>query len=256
MRKLTQHFTFTCGHHIYKIHAFPGFNYMVLETRDYVELEAAFFLYDIRQNKIEKKALSFDGSWWVTLGMAVNEVLIFQEYESDRNPVLQRCFAVNSEGDEIWSYECNKVEYKINVAILHNQEQTNIIYLESGRPAGTGAGSKAEADRRVDFPQVYRAGTAYFNEVGHFLSKKVNVQPVQVIEYKEKHELIFISFYIEEDDGMVNDLLVFNSAGDKIFKEKLDKKLTGISDNTFFFHNDKLIFVKDKVHFFVFDIST
>ena len=111
-----------------------------------------------------------------------------------------------------------------------------------------GIRSEEDSDETPDGvvrPQQYLADNEYFATVKRFLERKFNLLPVTALEYLEHDSIIFVSFYIQEDE-LANYLLIMSSDGQVLLQEKLDEHLKGIGLDTFFVFSGCVFFVKNK----------
>jgi len=218
------------NHNIWKIHAFQESKFLAIEIRNTETQEASFDILDLYSNQIVSHIVTQE-DWWINIAHIIDEEVIFYTFEADNNPEPKEYMAYNAvSGNKLW----NKQEFNLSNFSQTKGETKNIEIIS---------------------PFQYPGNSEYFNTVKEFLKSQVEVNPVRDINYYENEQFIFISYY-EETNKLANYLLVLTLNGEVIFKENLGDFQKGITDQSFFLIDNKLIFVKDVNDFFIYELIT
>jgi hypothetical protein len=157
----------------------------------------------VRQEKFIWRDKSFDEPWWISLGAVSDDVVLFTVYLETNNPDKKGVFAYHIRDDRmLWwhndfslvsvsteplkEFRRNMDSKKLSLIILNGQETT---WLRE-------QGFSADAIR----PHQYLPDHAYFDTVKTFLEQKFNLSPVVALEYLEYDSIVFISFYVQENE--------------------------------------------------------
>lgn len=222
-------FSYQFKHNIWKIHAFEESPLLVLEIRDQDEMQVYFYVLD-DSGKIITKNITLEESWWVSVAQIIDREVIFYTFDADNNPEIKEF-----------------IIYDLNNGQVNTRDKNFILsdYLKS---------SGKSQNNYVDIPFHYPGGSDYFNTVSTFIKDKFNDISVRGIDYSEKGDLIFISYFKESGSYLLNRLVALDKEQELVLDEKLGEFEKGITDNTFFFFNNKLIFVKGVSEFFIYQL--
>jgi len=222
----SQHF----DHNIWKIHAFAETPYLILEIRDQEKLQVSFTVVDLFNNQLVAEGITLDESWWVSVAHAIENQVIFYTFDADENPKPKSFFLMKvGNPHEI-------VEQKeFDLPKFINQSTTQNIDIQ--------------------IPFHYSEGTEYFQTVAEFIDEHFLLEIKRGVDYFEKGDRIFISYFVNQENTMANFLLVIDKDKQVLLNEKLGEYNQGFADNTFFIIDNKLIFVKGVFDFFIYDLS-
>jgi Domain of unknown function (DUF4905) len=234
---------------VWKTVAVPEKNMLVLEVRNSDKKRAAFSALDSRTGQFHWRDILFDEPWWISLGAAAGDVVIFTLYLETNNPDKKAVFAYHLLDRKIlwWNNDYSLVSVsKFHVKGTSSKYGSRSVTLDllTGSEA-SGSGDIYETPDRVVRPHQYLADNEYFATVKTFLERKFNLIPVTALEYLEYDSIIFISLYVQEDD-LANYLMIMSSEGEVLLKEKLDEHLKGIGLDTFFVFSGCVFFAKNK----------
>jgi len=234
---------------VWKTVVAPENNVLVLEVRNNEKRQTTFSALDCRRGKFLWRDILFDEPWWISLGAAVGEVVIFTVYLETNNPDKKAVFAYHLHDQKIlwWNNDYSLVSVASQqVTGISSKYGSRVVTLDvlTGNEVSK-AEDIHETPDRVVRPQQYLADNEYFATVKTFLERKFNLLPVTALEYLEYDSVIFVSFYLQEAE-LVNFLLIMSSEGDVMAKEKLDEHLKGIGLDTFFVFSGCVFFVRNK----------
>lgn len=250
MRKVQELFSFQTEIPIWKIHVYPQSNYIVLEHRDATSFEVCFTVVDAFAFKLVHVEKSVLNAWWQDVKAIHHEFLCLVQFDSEHSPVLKGVAIYNLESmTQCWEASCERLEIDGERLVLDRKPP---VHIADGAPY-------IEAKREplnipFEIPLTYKEPSDYFSQVSMFLQKNGQAQAIGVMDYFENDFGFVVSYYHRAKAGMINDLLVFDLSGKLLMKKELGKDLTGYTDNTFFFFDNKLIFVEDRHHFLIYEL--
>lgn len=222
-------FSHQFSHNIWKIHAHRESSVLLLEIRNQDELKVSFTAIDI-SGKILADNIMFEESWWISVAQIIGRDVIFYTFDADGNPEVKDYIAYDLDKGEIsWQ----------------KQDFSLANYIKPG---------EINENNKINIPFHYPEDTAYFNTVQRFIKFKLNDEARKGADYLEHDDLILLSYFKEVDKSMVNRLIVINKDQKIVMDEKLGEFNKGITDNTFFLFNNKLIFVKGISEFFIYQL--
>jgi len=226
-----------------------GTNLLLIEIRNSQRKQVSFSALDSATGHFVWRDIVFDEPWWISLGAATGEIVLFTIYLETTNPDKKAIFAYHIFDRKIvwWNNDFSLVSVSARtVQGLSSKFGSRFVVLDlfTGKEA-PGDEDSGETPDGVVRPQQYLADNEYFASVKRFLERKFNLLPVTALEYLEHDSTIFVSFYIQEDES-VNYLLVVSTEGEVLLHEKLDEHLKGIGLDTFFVFSGSVFFVKNK----------
>lgn len=226
-----------------------GTNLLLLEVRNSERKQVSFSALDSDTGQFIWRDIVFDEPWWISLGAATGEIVLFTIYLETTNPDKKAIFAYHIFDRKIvwWNNDFSLVSVSAGgVQGLSSKFGSRFVILDLFTGKETpGSEDSVESPDGVVRPQQYLADNEYFASVKRFLERKFNLLPVTALEYMEHDSIIFVSFYTQEDE-LVNYLLIVSSDGQVLLHEKLDGNLKGIGLDTFFVFSGKVFFVKNK----------
>jgi len=238
---------------IWKMVALPAEKLLLLEIRDETNRQVSFSALDYPRKTFLWKDFQLDESWWTGLLAAYKSVFLVQNYTSQENPDVTALIAMDI-------HSCNILWEQQNFSFsnLSNGNVLGMLGREDPKLVGLDlfTGRMIEGDVELELganeisepirPFQYQEGTSYYDTVYNFLTSSCSIKPEGTVEYQEYDGLILISYYIREENGLANYLLVLNDTGDVLLQEKIDEQLKGLGVDTFFILSGCLFFVRNK----------
>jgi len=225
-RKPVLNFSHSFSNNIWKIHAFEGVSYLVLEIRNQDGLQVSFAVIDLKESKIFLDNIVLEESWWISVADLTDKQVVFYTFDADKNPEVK----------EYLGYDINDKE---------------VLWKSKNLPEST----SHDKNNSLEIPFYYQPGTDYFKTVEAFIQGYFKESVVKAVNYLERDNEVLISYFSEAKGKLVNKLLVMDKEGDVLLTENLGVFDNGISDNTFFIINNTLIFVKGVTDFFMYDLN-
>jgi len=188
---------------------------MAIEIRDEENKKVLFSIYDLEKEEWLWKNIEFEEAWWINL-LAIDEERLYLNYFTDEeNPQSKKIIVVDIETKEVVN-ELN--EFK-----------------------------EFEKNKLLKLPFHYVEGSVNFDKVAHFVEQHCADKTVKAIDYLQTHSAIAISYYIYNEEELVNFLLILNLEGEEVEREKLGEGLSKVGMQTFFQVNNCLIAIKNKI---------
>lgn len=195
--------------------------------------------------------VTLEETWWIRLAAATPDTVLFTLYADTNNPDRKALFAhalgdlqlrwwrndfaLSSVGSDSVLGLATKWGAREEQVDLYTGQVVNRDFVPLDLEAG------------IIRPHHYVEGTAYFETVQRFLQQRIKLTVSTALEYLEHNGMIFISYYQQQAEGLVNHLLILDESGTVLLQEKLDEPRKGIGLDTFFILQGSVIFVKNSV---------
>ncbi len=227
----------------------PGSGVLLLEVRDSERKRVTFSALECKGGKFIWRDKTFDEPWWISLGAVSDDIVLFTVYLETNNPDKKGVFAYHILDDKMlwWHNDFSLVSVSNKTAEGISSKygfKKVILDIFSGKEISE-AGPAQELNDNVIRPHQYLPDHHYFNTVKIFLEQKFNLSPLIALEYLEHDSIVFISFYVQENE-LANYLYLISAEGNLLMNEKLDEQLKGIGLGTFFILSGCVFFVKNK----------
>jgi hypothetical protein len=235
---------------IWNILAHPVQSILFLELRDEQKKSVSFSALNLDTKSMLYENVVFDEPWWISHGEVVHDLLLLKIYADTNNPDKKSIVAYDFSKKEIRWWKNNYAISGVNEQFVLGYDTTSLLNfkalkLENGEVEANPLNREPIHNFSLLKPFQYHQGTANFETVQTFLRQFHNLDPVALIEYLEYNEVIIVSCYARESD-LANYLLVIQSDGKTLVREKIGERLQGIGLDTFFILSGFLIFAKNK----------
>ncbi|MBL6445524.1 DUF4905 domain-containing protein [Fulvivirga sp. 29W222] len=267
MGKLNLNFSYSFNGKIWNIISHHEKELLLLEVREDEKFQVHYNLLNTRTGQFVLEGLTFEESWWIGAASLTGNIILFYTFPDQDNPDVKDVFAYDFQLKKVlWKKEHQNI---IDVAggkawLMDEDGETATCYnlltgdsLKMNESSIISANGKGEVENKfLKKPFNYREGSDYFNTVSQFLAASVSLHIVKSVDYYEDDQVLIMSFYYpNKNNKLANDLLAVDHNGNHLLMEKLGDNLNGISDDTFFIYDNKLIFVKDNVNFFIYQLN-
>ena len=249
--RLDLNFSVSFKGNIWNIVALPAKKLLLFEERDEYKRQVRFSAWQYEQKQFLWNDMTFDESWWVGLLAANGPAMLVQEYDDSGKPGHKKLWAIDIETQKImWSREYFSVTALQERVItgFSGSDDPEVVFLDllTGKQIEAPQNKAVASEELPLRPLQYLEGTPYFGTVYDFLMKQSGVKATGAFEYLEYNKMIFISYNIQEANGLANYLLVVDEEGNTRLLEKLDEALKGLGVDTFFILSGCLFFVRNK----------
>lgn len=227
----------------------PRDGLLILEVRDKERKRVSFSAIESSTGNFIWRDKSFEESWWINLGAVSDNVVVFTVYLETNNPDKKGVFAYHIFEDRMlwWHNDFSLVSVANGIVEGISAKygfRNTTLDIMTGQEV-SGKKGEPQAHTSVIRPHQYLAEHSYFNTVRIFLEQKFNLSPLIALEYLEHDSVVFISFYVQENE-LANYLIIISADGNLLVKEKLDEQLKGIGLDTFFILSGCVFFVKNR----------
>jgi hypothetical protein len=226
---------------------------LLLEVRRPVDKTVSFAAYDYGENRFLWRDVTFEEPWWINLSGVVGEMVLFTVYTETNNPDQKSLVAYGLRQQSIawWrnDFSLTAVSGK-TVTGFSYKTGLKELSLDGDTGAVVFAEKEAEVPRNLTVirPFQYRAGEEGFETIRAYMAGQFTGEPVVAMDYLEYGRFIVISYYVR-DPELANYLIVLDTEGNELMREKAGQNLSGIGVDTFFVLEGSLIFVKNKSEF-------
>jgi hypothetical protein len=236
---------------IWKTLADPDTKRLYIEVRNGELKQVSFSALDLETQQWLWCNVKLEESWWINLAAVSGDIILFTVYTDTNNPDRKSILAFDSQLQKIIWWKPN---YSINTVLGScvtgvdtkiGSKEIMLNIFDGSELSENSVVLQKEQNLFIIRPFQYHEGSAHFETLRSFITRKCAISPVISIEYCEYHSLILISAFTRSED-LANYLIVFNSEGDLLLQETLGEHLKGIALDTFFIFSGYLIFVKNK----------
>lgn len=262
MGKLNLNFSYTFNGKIWNIISHAEKELLLLEVREDEKFLATYSLLDTVTGQFLIKNMDFEEKWWIGVSHLVDNVILFHTYPDQDNPDNRDLFAYHFlEQRILWKKEGKSIAEVVNdtvVLMKYDGAQPEYFDVCTGKLLEDEFKIKKRnvKNKLLEKPFHYREGNEYFNTVSRFLAANANINIVKGVDYYENdHFMVMSYYYTNKNNNLANDLLVVDHNGEFLMNDQLGNDLKGISDDTFFIYNNKLIFVKGNTDFLVYQLA-
>ena len=242
---------------IWKIITDHSSSLLVIQVRDGEAYQTSFTAIDTMKSSILWQDYTLDENWWLGMSSLHQGVLLLHTYPDAQKPQPRGIVALDVASKEIiWqNQDLNFYELADDKIVATSSTTSDQFYLTVDIKSGNILERFQEFDKEFTrknennsmiFPFHYQNEMAYFQTVAVFLKKKINLQIVQAVDYLEYDNFIIISYFYDDADGLMNNLLVLDQNGEVLLHQNIEKQLIGIGLDTFFVFKNELFFVKHK----------
>lgn len=244
----------TLKHHfegiVWKIVTNEKQDFLAIEVRNTEERSTYFFVLNIEKSVFVAQNLSISEPWWVGIESVSEYFLYLHLYDTqmyaqhkdiicvslsnkEKNFTLKNHSFLGLENDYLFT-NYNKKNLKLNA-------QTGQLIEEN----------PSKTTKHNDFSnQILKIQEedSYFIKLQQFILNISNLKAVKLIEYLDYESYMIVSFYHENEDNLMQNILcVLNSENATILlKIVLDDNLSGVGTNSFCVLKNKLVFCENK----------
>ena len=231
-------------------------NQWAIELREITQKKVSFAIIDLDQQEL-KWIVSPEGTdWWTSMTGFANNHIFLHHYRYPELPEPTDLSALDRKtGDLVWT-----LPNYVLVRALDEQ------YIEVARKHGDGFKYvKCDADDgkimpgpyafqnedRIIFKQPvrYKEGNIYFERLSTFLQTNFNVNNPICIDYLDCRPYMVFSYYIYDQDKVVQYLMVVTDKGACVIKEMISQERNGIGQSTILLKDSTLVYLKNSTEF-------
>jgi hypothetical protein len=235
----------------------PDSDQWVIELRDVSEKKVSFAVIDLGREQLMWQGEPEGADWWTSLTAFSYGRIFLHNYRYPEVPEPTDLLAVSAnDGQLLWalpnhilvkSLGANQLEVARKSA---GQFQYMQCEAESGEviPA-QGIPGTALQEIILTEPVRYKEGNAYYPRLATFITDTTGGHIPLSIDYLEKRPYIIFSYYIYEQDKIVQYLLILTDRKELVLHEKLTEKRDGMGSSTMMLKSSTLVFLKNNNEF-------
>lgn len=245
--------TFTFPQSIWRIipHPLPTENRWAIELRDAETRTASWAILDLDEGVVCWQTTPEATDWWTTLTAFAGDNLLLHNYRYPDIPEPTDLLAVAvANGQLRWATPgvvfVRDVPEEKSLLVAHKRgEGVEYKFLdpESGLILGRADSSLTQPDGLPTgtSPVRYLPGEPYFELVTTFMEKIVGKHPWEAVDYVESNPYIAFSYYLYEQEKMVQRLLIIDSHKAIVYHETLSRDRQGIGRDTIYLKSGILL---------------
>ncbi|MBL3656213.1 DUF4905 domain-containing protein [Fulvivirga sediminis] len=230
---------------------------LLIEVRYPDQFLVEYSLLDINRGDFIFEGLSFEENWWISAAHIYNDNALFYTYGGKDNPDYKDFFSYSVSAEKvIWTKEDVRLLKAVDEVLLFEmkgKEEQLALSLVSGNEVSQIVEDEYR-NKSIIQPFYYQQNSEHFETVHKFIRKKWQIEAEKGVHYFENENFVIISYYYAENKGLTNNLVVMDRRGNPLMQEVIGKDLPGIADDTFFIHDDNLIFVKESSELFIYQL--
>lgn len=248
-RSIEHNFSHVFDGTVWNLLASEKHDVLIAEVRNHEKKQVTFSACHCQTGQFLWRDVTFDEPWWINLAGVTGDVVLFTLYLETQNPDRKGVLAYHLTEQKIlwWNNDLSLTEvsgaYVRGIASKYGHREV-VLDAATGQAVDPAQAVQTPVSSAIRRPYQYLEENPHFATVKTFLEEKFNLSPVVALEYLEHGSLIFISFYLREEE-LANYLLVLSAEGNVLLKEKLDEQRKGIGLDTFFILSGCVFFVKN-----------
>lgn len=239
----------------------PGQEWLAVELREAEATTTAFSVIKLPVLQAIMEPLSYEDGWWLSLKDVGEGCLVIQEFTDAENPqsvqtffqyIRQEHTSALLEGyihlgfweGKSFGYfpdqEGEKTRYALvdcwsgSASELTSEEADKII------------SRLQKLEKALNFPNLYPEGSDAFLSVQRFMQHYFKQEIVRQVEYLEVGDKILISYFTQDGEGLMNELLVLDDEGKMLTSFRLANERPGTTVDTFWVYKNLLILLTDQ----------
>lgn len=238
---------------------------LLLELRNDSTRQASFAAIDLRKQKLNWHQEKLSEKWWIGMLRTEGKYVILHGYQNLKTPAHQKIFTFDiSNGNLLWKNEAYRAIECYPEGILaqdpaSESEELFLLDYKSGKQIK----KIKEADFDVQItkldiikPGKYSDENVYFSKLADFVKITTTLEALKAIEYVETAKGgTVLSFYIQEEEKLVNYILVCDEEGNVVLLDKMNEGLQTAAPETFFLYKQYLIYIKNRKELVIFELD-
>jgi hypothetical protein len=258
-KKLQKLFSHTFSQNIWRIipDSDQHSNQWVIELRDISEKTVSFAVIDLELREILWESKPEGTDWWTSLTAFSHGRIFLHNYRYPEIPEPTDLLAISAEtGAHLWALPNYLMVKSIdeNTLEVATKSVNEFRYMACDAESGSLMSLKTDDTRQTEEiilaePVRYKEGNVYFDKLSSFISASTAGHIPLGIDYLEKRPYIIFSYYIYDQDKIVQYLLILTDRKELVLHEKLTEKRDGMGSSTMMLKASTLVFLKNNNEF-------
>lgn len=258
-KNLQKLFSYTFSQNIWRIlpHPDPERSEWIIELRESPEKKIAFAMIDLSVPELRWQVTPEGADWWTSLTAFSGEHVFLHNYRYPDMPQPTDLLAISSlDGNLLWALP-NYVLVRtlesplIEVATFKGEKFQKAFYnidIQALSPVSEQI-ELSEAEIILKQPVRYKEKNIYFERLASFLSDTIGITKPICIDYLDERPYMIFSYYIYEQEKVVQYLLVMTDKKEIVFQEQLSEGRDGVGQSTMMLKNSVLVYLKNNNEF-------
>ena len=252
-------FSHTFLQNIWRIvpHPDPDINEWAVELRESSEKKVSFAIIDLSVPALRWQVTPEGADWWTSLTAFSNHHIFLHNYRYPDLPQPTDLLAVSAtEGNLAWVLPNYVLVRTLGGEELEVATQKGDKFHYANCNARTGALSVASEESKQPVSEIilkqpvrYKEKNIYFEKLAAFLSEILGISTPVCIDYLDERPYMMFSYYIYEQEKIVQYLLIVTDKREIIFHEQLSEGRDGVGESTMLMKNGILVYLKNNNEF-------
>ena len=238
-------------------HSDPESQEWALELRESSEKKVSFAIIDLAVPKIRWQVTPEGADWWTSLTAFSNRHLFLHNYRYPDLPQPTDLLAVSADdGNLLWALPNYVLVRTLEGPEIEVATQRGEKFQYAICDTDTAQLSQLSEDMKQVSPQIilkqpvrYKEKNIYFERLASFLSDTVGISKPICIDYLDERPYMMFSYYIYEQEKIVQYLLIVTDKKEIVFHQQLSEGRDGIGQSTMLLKNGVLVYLKNNNEF-------
>lgn len=235
----------------------PDSDLWVIELRDVPEKKISFAVIDLQTQILKWHETPEGTDWWTSVTAFSYGHVFLHNYRYPDIPEPTDLLMVSAESGQLkWVLPNHLLVKTLNEQEVEVASKAGDKFIYSRCIAETGGLFTSGENAEQALPQIilsepvrYRKGNIYFDKLSAFIQENTNQHIPICIDYLEKRPFMMFSYYIYEQEKVVEYLLVVSDNLQYIRHERLSEAHDGIGQSTMLLRGSKLVYLKNNNEF-------
>ncbi|MEO6285029.1 MAG: DUF4905 domain-containing protein [Dyadobacter sp.] len=256
MQKLFSH---TFSQNIWRVipDSDPDSDQWIIELRDVSEKKVSFAVIDLRREQLVWQGEPEGTDWWTSLTAFTHGRIFLHNYRYPEIPEPTDLLAIAaSNGRLLWALPDHILVQPLGKSHLEVARKSagQFQYMQCDAQSGELMPIQGMTDTHSEEiiltePVRYKEGNVYYPRLATFITETTGGHIPLSIDYLEKRPYIIFSYYIYQQDKIVQYLLILTDRKELVLHEKLTEKRDGMGSSTMMLKSSTLVFLKNNNEF-------
>jgi hypothetical protein len=258
-KNLQKVFSHTFSQNIWRILPHPDLdiNEWAIELRESSEKKVSFAIIDLSVPELRWQVTPEGADWWTSLTAFSHQHIFLHNYRYPDLPQPTDLLSVSAvDGGLLWALP-NYVLVRtlegddVEVATQKGEkfQYANCNVYTAGLSAASEDVKQLSPEIILKQPVRYKERNIYFEKLSSFLSETLGISKPICIDYLDERPYMMFSYYIYEQEKIVQYLLIVTDKKEIVFHEQLSEGRDGVGESTMLLKNGILVYLKNNNEF-------
>jgi hypothetical protein len=237
-------------------HPDPDVNEWALELREVTEKKVSFALIDLNSKSLAWLTPPDAVDWWTSMTGFAHQQVFLHHYRYPDLPQPTDLSAISSlNGKWLWTLP----NYVLVRALGYGQVEVSSTSAEGPQYecCDTASGQIIHGQSAIQNPGEiilkqpvrYSKGNVYFEKMAAYLLTYFNINQPVCIDYLDHRPYLMFSYYIYQQDKVIQYLLVVTDKNEVVLREQLSEEREGVGQSTMMLKKSVLVYLKNSNEF-------